>query len=158
GITHAFARIGNAVTPHYGERGQATATLRGDKGSACSPLGSADQADGPGHHRLLLLRMTLWLFLTWIPQYFLHNYHMNLKNSAVFAAGVFFAGVVGDWLGGQTTDWLLKRTGSAGKARSAMVAACNLVALVSLLPILFVHDATVAAVCLSSGFFFAEMT
>src|SRR5262249_4357698 len=45
GITHAFARIGNAVTPHYGERGQATATLRGDKGSACSPLGSADQAD-----------------------------------------------------------------------------------------------------------------
>jgi hypothetical protein len=101
---------------------------------------------------------TLWLFLTWIPHYFLHSYQMNLKNSAVFDAGVFFAGLVGDWLGGQTTDWLLRRTGNPGMARSAMVAVCNLAALASLVPILFVHDATVAATCLSSGFFFAEMT
>ena len=41
---------------------------------------------------------TLWLFLTWIPQYFLHSYHMNLKNSALFSSGVFLAGVLGDTL------------------------------------------------------------
>ena len=101
---------------------------------------------------------TLWLFLTWIPQYFLHNYHMNLKNSAVFASGVFFAGVLGDSLGGHVTDWLLMRTGSRTKARSYMVAVCNLGALASLLPILFIHDSTVAAIALSLGFFFAELT
>ncbi len=95
---------------------------------------------------------TLWLFLTWIPQYFLHNYHMNLKNSAVFASGVFFAGVLGDSLGGHITDWLLMRTGSRTKARSYMVAVCNLAALASLLPILFVHDSTIAAICLEPGF------
>ena len=98
------------------------------------------------------------MFLTWIPQYFLHNYQMNLKNSAVFASGVFFAGVAGDWLGGHITDWLLARTGSLTKARSYMVVVCNLLTLGSLLPILFVHDSTVAAICLSLGFFFAEMT
>jgi MFS family permease len=101
---------------------------------------------------------TLWLFLTWIPQYFLHNYHMNLKDSAVFASGVFFAGVLGDSLGGRITDWLLARTGSPTKARSHMVVVCNLGALASLLPILFVHDSTIAAICLSLGFFFAELT
>jgi MFS family permease len=101
---------------------------------------------------------TLWLFLTWIPQYFLHNYHMNLKDSAVFASGVFFAGVLGDSLGGRITDWLLTRTGNRTKARSYMVVVCNLGALASLLPILFVHDSTIAAICLSLGFFFAELT
>ena len=83
---------------------------------------------------------TLWLFLTWIPQYFLHNYQMNLTQFGSVRVGVFFAGVLGDWLGGQATDWLFKRTGSLTKARSLMVVVCNLAALGSLLPILFVHD------------------
>jgi hypothetical protein len=37
---------------------------------------------------------------------------LNLKNSALFASGVFFAGVIGDWLGGITSDRLLKKTGN----------------------------------------------
>jgi len=101
---------------------------------------------------------TLWLFLSWIPQYFLHNYQMDLKKSAFFASGVFFAGVLGDWLGGVVTDWLYHKTRNLNRARSAMVAVCNLLALASLLPILFMHDPTVAAICLSLGFFFCEMT
>ena len=47
---------------------------------------------------------TLWLYLAWIPQFFLHSYHLNLAKSALFAAGVFFAGVVGDALGGIASD------------------------------------------------------
>jgi len=201
GITHAFARIGNAVTPPLVTWLMLAFTWRG----SFIILGLVSFLwalvwlwyfrDDPRDHRAitqeelkrlppyvgakeapqvpwspLLKRMfpvtvvyfcygwTLWLFLTWIPQYFLHNYQLNLKNSAIFAAGVFFAGVVGDWLGGQTTDWLLKRSGSLTKSRSVMVAVCNAAALFSLLPILFVHDLTVAAVSLSAGFFFAEMT
>jgi MFS family permease len=89
---------------------------------------------------------------------FLHNFHMDLKKSAFFASGVFCAGVLGDWLGGIVTDWLKRKTGKLSRARSAMVAVCNLATLASLLPILFVHDSTVAAISLSLGFFFAEMT
>jgi len=101
---------------------------------------------------------TLWLFLSWIPQYFLHSHGLDLKKSALFSSGVFFAGVVGDTLGGLVTDKLLQRTGSLQQARSAMVAACMLLALLSLVPLLFTHDLYVCLSCLSAGFFFAEMT
>jgi MFS family permease len=102
----------------------------------------------------------LWLFLSWIPQYFLHDYHMQLGKSAIFASGVFFAGVLGDWLGGSITDTILKRTGSVRLARNAMVATCMLLTLLSLAPIMLISHLPVAlaAVCLSAGFFFNEMT
>jgi hypothetical protein len=41
---------------------------------------------------------TLWLYLAWIPSFFLHSYRLDVKNSALFSSGVFFAGVVGDTL------------------------------------------------------------
>ena len=101
---------------------------------------------------------TLWLFLSWIPQYFLHSYNLDLKKSAIFAASVFFAGVVGDTLGGVVTDRLLVRSGSLHKARSCMVAVCMGLTLLSLIPLMFTHDLYVSLACLSAGFFFAEMT
>ncbi|MPW15418.1 MFS transporter [Paraburkholderia sp. CNPSo 3157] len=101
---------------------------------------------------------TLWLFLSWIPQYFLHSYHLDLKKSAVFASAVFFAGVIGDTLGGIVTDKLFERTGSLKRARSWMVSICMLLTLASLVPLMLTHNLYVSMVCLSSGFFFAEMT
>lgn len=102
----------------------------------------------------------LWLFLGWIPQYFLHNYHMELGKSALFASGVFFAGVLGDWLGGSVTDRILRRSGNIRLARNVMVGVCMFLTLLSLAPIMLVSSMsiTLAAVCLSGGFFFNEMT
>lgn len=102
----------------------------------------------------------LWLFLGWIPQYFLHNYHMQLGKSALFASGVFFAGVLGDWLGGTVTDRILRKSGNVRLARNVMVGVCMLLTLLSLAPIMLVSDIsiTMAALCLSGGFFFNEMT
>ncbi|WP_321945105.1 MFS transporter [Paraburkholderia sp. J10-1] len=101
---------------------------------------------------------TLWLFLSWIPQYFLHNYHLQLGKSAIFASVVFLAGVVGDTLGGLVTDWLLKRTGNLKRARSWMVSVCMFITLIVLVPLMFVHDPVISMTCLAAGFFFAEMT
>ncbi|MGF6650804.1 ACS family glucarate transporter-like MFS transporter [Paraburkholderia youngii] len=101
---------------------------------------------------------TLWLFLSWIPLYFLHNHHLQLQKSAIFASVVFFAGVIGDTLGGLVTDAIFKRTGSLKRARSWMVSVCMLFCLLSLIPLMFTHDLTLSIVCLASGFFFAEMT
>jgi MFS family permease len=100
----------------------------------------------------------LWLFLSWIPQYFLHSYHLDLKQSALFSGGVFFAGVLGDTLGGWVTDKILQRTGSLTKARSWMVSICLLLAALTLIPLAFTHSLGVSLACLSAGFFFAEMT
>jgi MFS transporter, ACS family, glucarate transporter len=101
---------------------------------------------------------TLWLFLSWIPQYFLHNYHLQLGKSAIFASVVFLAGVVGDTLGGIVTDWLFQRTGNLKRARSWMVSVCMLITLIVLIPLMFVHDPVISMACLAAGFFFAEMT
>ena len=101
---------------------------------------------------------TLWLYLAWIPQFFLHSYKLDLKNSALFSAGVFFAGVIGDTLGGVMSDRIYKKTQSRNKARRDLVVIGFLASLAFMLPIVFSHNLTVAAVCLSLAFFFAEFT
>jgi hypothetical protein len=47
---------------------------------------------------------SLWLYLNWLPPFFKNNHSLDIKNSALFASGVFFAGVVGDSLGGILSD------------------------------------------------------
>jgi MFS family permease len=201
GITHAFARIGNAITPPIVAWLMVALTWRGSffvLGAASLlwtivwalyfrddpkthpaitrreldslPAYSDGKARKPVPWARLIRRMapvtlvyfcygwTLWLFLSWIPLYFLQQHNMDLKHSVVFASGVFFAGVVGDTLGGILSDWLLKRTGSRKIARRNLVVVGMLGAVLSLLPLLFVQDLLLAAVCLSLGFFFAELT
>ena len=92
---------------------------------------------------------TLWLFLSWIPQYFLHSYHLQLQKSAIFASVVFFAGVIGDTLGGIVTDWIFARTGSLRRARSWMVSVCMLFCLLSLIPLMFTHSLYLSMACLA---------
>jgi MFS family permease len=100
---------------------------------------------------------TLWLFLTWIPTFFFENYHLKLETSAMFSAGVLFAGVIGDTAGGVATDRLLRRTGSLTLARRSVLVVGFLGAVIFLSPVLLFHDVRVAAVCLSFAFFFAEL-
>lgn len=101
---------------------------------------------------------TLWLYLAWIPSFFLHSYHLDLKKSALFSAGVFFGGVAGDALGGVVSDRIFSKTGDLNKARRNVVVISFLCSLTFMLPILFLHNVTGAAVCLSVAFFFSEFT
>jgi len=101
---------------------------------------------------------TLWLYLAWIPSFFLHSYRLDLKRSALFSAGVFFGGVLGDALGGVVSDRILRKTGDLNKARRNLVVACFLCSLLSMVPVLFLHDITWVAICLSLGFFWSEFT
>lgn len=101
---------------------------------------------------------TLWLYLTWLPSFFMHGYKLNLKNSALFASGVYLLGVVGDAVGGWVSDYILKRTGDRNKARRNLVIAGFLLSLVFMIPVLRSHDLNTVALCLSAAFFFAEFT
>jgi sugar phosphate permease len=100
---------------------------------------------------------TLWLFLNWIPSFFLHEYHLDIRKSAIFASGVFFAGVVGDTVGGIASDRILRRTGSFAKARVTVIVTGFLGAFLFMLPVLFVKDLMTITLCLSGAFFFAEL-
>jgi MFS family permease len=199
GITHAAARVGNAVAPAAIVAAMAVYGWR-QSFYACAALSFLWVAmwalifrEFPKDHpritapelaslpafaasppkvpwRRLLKRMapvtavyfcygwTLWLFLSWIPQYFQHNQSLDLKRSALFASGVFFGGVLGDTLGGVVTDRILKASGNLRLARSSMVSVCMLLSMLSLIPLMFTHSGGISVVFLSAGFFFSEMT
>ncbi len=100
---------------------------------------------------------TLWLFLSWIPLFFINSYKLDVKQSAIFSLGVFLAGVIGDTLGGVVSDWLFHKTGNVRFARLSVILTGFVGAFMSLVPMLYIHDLNTIALCLSSGFFFAEL-
>jgi MFS family permease len=199
GLTHAFSRLGNAVTPPLIAVLMAWLTWRGSfvvlglvsllwgviwvlyfrndpqehpsiteeelASLPPRPTGGRPQVPwGPLMRRMWPVTLTyfcygwcLWLYLNWLPLFFKNTYSLDIKNSALFASGVFFAGVLGDSLGGILSDDILKRTGRVRLARLSVIVIGFAGALLSLMPILFTHDITIVALCLSSGFFFAEM-
>jgi MFS family permease len=100
---------------------------------------------------------TLWVYLTWLPSFFLHSYHLNLRDSALFTSGVFVAGIVGDTLGGIVSDRIYKRTGDLQKARRNVIVAGLAGSLVFLAPVLLVRDLTIVSVCLCCAFLSMEL-
>jgi MFS family permease len=202
GITHAFARFGNAVTPPLVAALILTITWRG----AFVVLGCCSLVwvitwvlyfrNNPADHRgitaqeldelpnrgvrpatvrpevpwkRLTLRMlpvtivyfcygwTLWLYLNWLPSFFLNEYSLDIQKSALYSSAVFFAGVGGDLLGGSISDGILERTGDLRKARRNVVIVGFLGAFVCLLPMFLTRDLTLITLSLGAGFFFAEI-
>jgi sugar phosphate permease len=101
---------------------------------------------------------TLWTYLSWVPQFMLHAFGLNLKDSALLASLIFGAGVVGDALGGVVSDRILLLTGSLRRARRDQVVVGMAASMFCSIPLLFTHDATTATLLLASAFFFAEFT
>jgi MFS family permease len=100
---------------------------------------------------------TLWLFLSWVPSFFYQNYQQNLMESALYSAGVFFAGVVGDTLGGVVSDRILHQTGDRNAARRNVIVAGLFGGFLFLMPVMLVHDVNVAAFSLAAAFFSVEL-
>jgi MFS family permease len=101
---------------------------------------------------------TLWLYLAWMPSYFAHNYNLNIGKSALFSAGVFLGGVLGDTAGGLVSDAIFRKTSSYTLARRNLVVAGFLCSLGTMLMIFFIRDAFWASLCLSVAFFAVEFT
>jgi MFS family permease len=101
---------------------------------------------------------TAWLYFTWLPVFFLHSYHLNIKTSALFSSGVFFAGVVGDAMGGIISDRVLSRTHNVRWARSVLISIAFLCSFVCLLPVLFTHRISYVTGSLTGAFFFLELS
>jgi MFS family permease len=200
GITHSFARLGNAVTPPIVAWLMGWVTWRGAfvvLGVSSSiwvivwwlyyrddprdhagvtpedltrlPLPKARVAAPPVPWRRLIRRMapvtltyfcygwSLWLFLNWLPSFFLKGYHLDVKKSALYSSGVFLAGVVGDTLGGIISDYILHKTGRLAFARIVVVVVGMLGAAGCLIPVLFSRDLVTLTLCLAGGFFFLEI-
>jgi sugar phosphate permease len=202
GLTHAFARFGNAMTPPIVAALMAAVTWRGSfvaigaTSLVWVAVWVAYFRDNPADHpsmtredleqlpdggrapsgvrrpvpwRRLAARMLpvtavyfcygwmLWMYLNWLPTFFLHEYRVNIARSAIFSSIVFFAGVAGDALGGTISDRLFERTGSLVTARRNVVVAGFLGSFVCLLPMFATRDLTAIVLSLGSAFFFAEL-
>ena len=203
GITHSFARLGNAIAPPLVVALMAVLTWRGafvalglvsliwvvawtlyfrDDPKDHAAVSEQELATLPAFRTVAQLRKepvpwgvltrrmapvivvyfcygwTLWLYLNWLPSFFQHGMKLNLKDSALFSAAVFFAGVVGDALGGWISDSILHRTGNVVRARTHLVCATLIASLACLIPVLFVHDLVGIAVLLTLAFFFLEIS
>ena len=100
---------------------------------------------------------TLWMYLNWLPQYFMNEYNLQLSRSALFSAAVFLAGVAGDYLGGEFSDRILHATGSLRKARRDFVIVAFSCSFLFMLPVFFTHNLTLIVLSLAAAFFCAEL-
>ncbi len=83
---------------------------------------------------------TGWLYVTWMPSLFSKNYNLDLKKSAFFYAATLLCAMLAEFLGGVTTDYLLRRTHRLQIARSALIAVSWMLAVAALLPAIFMHN------------------
>jgi MFS family permease len=202
GLTHAFARLGNAVTPpivawlivlvawrgsfialgccslvwvviwiwyfrdvpaEHPSISQADLDTLPNKGARTTvvrprvPWGALFKRMAPVTIVYFCYGWTLWLYLTWLPSYFLHEYKYDLRKSALFTSAVFFAGVVGDYLGGEVSDRILHRTGDLQRARRNVVMFGFLGSFVCMVPVFLTHDLVAIILSLGAAFFCAEI-
>jgi MFS family permease len=202
GLTHSFARLGNALTPpivawlisvvawrgsfvalgcvslvwvavwfwYFRDNPSEHASISGEELAALPNRGVPEHKERPRVPWLPLTRRiapvtivyfcygwTLWLYLTWLPSYFLHEYKYDLKKSALFTSAVFFAGVVGDYLGGVISDRILHRTHDLQRARRNVVMAGFLGSFACMVPVFLTHDLVLIILSLGAAFFCAEI-
>jgi MFS family permease len=200
GITHSFARFGNAITPplfaglialyswrlafvvvgalsllwvvvwwwyfrddprqHRGMTAEDLATLPAVKPRLTgerTPWGRLLWRMLPVTATDFCYGWTLWVFISWMPLFFVNWYKLDLKNAAFFSSAVLFAGVVGDTVGGLLSDAVLRRTGNVARARVGVIVLGFLGSFACMLPILFIRDLVPVAICLAAAFFFAEL-
>lgn len=100
---------------------------------------------------------TLWLYLSWLPSFFVGSYGIDLKNSALYTSAVFFAGVVGDTVGGLLTDFIYHRSGRLNEARRDVIILGFGGSLVFLSCVMVLHDRTAVTLCLAAALFLLEM-
>jgi MFS family permease len=200
GITHAFSRLGNALTPGLIVGLMAVVTWRGsfvvvglagfvwvavwywyfrddprdhpgitEAELAVLPLrarGTPPPAVpwGPLISRMWPVTLTyfcygwcLWLYLSFLLIFFKDKFSLSNNESALFATVVYTIGAVGNTVGGIVSDRILHTSTNIRRARVGAAVFGFVGALLSLLPILQVNDKFMVAICLSAGFFFAEM-
>lgn len=100
---------------------------------------------------------SLWVFLTWMPTYLESGRGFKLQSLALFAALPLLAGVVGDTLGGLSSDFLWSH-GHPKLARSGQISVGLLLSLAFVLPAAFTPSPIAAVWLLSASFLCLEMT
>jgi sugar phosphate permease len=100
----------------------------------------------------------LWMYLSWLPTFFVEQFHISLTHSALYTGGVFVAAVVGNTAGGTLTDWLYIKTGNLNSSRRNVVIFGFAGSIAFMSCVLFVQDQTLVALSLAAALFFLELS
>ncbi|MBY0383332.1 MAG: MFS transporter [Xanthobacteraceae bacterium] len=101
---------------------------------------------------------TYWVFVSWLPLYFVNQHGTNLKNSALLTSALFFAGLIGNTVGGVVSDRILRRTNRNRLARCSVILVSLLGAAAFITPTMFINDLRLVVPLLAGAMFFLELT
>jgi MFS family permease len=101
---------------------------------------------------------TYWVFVSWLPLYFANRHGTDLKSSALLTSALFFAGLIGNTVGGVVSDRILKVTGRNRFARCSVILVSLLGAAAFIMPTMFLDDLRVVVPLLAGAMFFLELT
>ena len=91
----------------------------------------------------------LFFFMNWLPTFLNRTYHLNLKQAGLFTVLPWLLAAVLLFFTGILSDRILRSTGKLRLARSYPIWISQLLGAVFLVPLLFVHSITLAAVFIS---------
>ena len=70
-----------------------------------------------------------WLYLFWLPDFFVRTYHLNLRTFGLPLVAIYLVSDLGSVGGGSLSSWLLARGWEVGRARRTALLVCALCAL-----------------------------
>ena len=100
----------------------------------------------------------LYFYITWLPTYLLKARGFSANYAGLFSALPWLASACGFWLGGLSTDWLVRRTGSLKIARCGVGAVGLMTSAMALVAVVLTEDRVVAACLIAVAAFCQMMT
>jgi sugar phosphate permease len=100
----------------------------------------------------------LYFYITWLPTYLLKARGFSPNYAGLFSALPWLASAAGFWLGGLSTDWLVRRTGSLKIARCGVGAVGLITSAMALVAVVLTEDRLVAACLIAVAAFCQMMT
>ena len=94
-----------------------------------------------------------WVFLTWLPYYFIHNKGLDLKQMGIATSLSFILSIISVMLGGIVSDALIKSKSSAVKARLTPIVLGCTIAGFTIIALPFITDLKLSIVTISISVF-----
>jgi sugar phosphate permease len=97
----------------------------------------------------------LFFFMTWLPSYLNHSYHLNLKQIGMYSIAPWLLAAFMMWVVGILSDYIFIKTGSFRLSRSYPIFISQLLSAVCIIPIVLTDNIVYAMIFISLAIGFA---
>ncbi len=125
---------------------------------ARTPLGLLTRRMFPVTIVMFAYGWAYWVFVSWLPLYFVNQHKTDIKSSALLTSALFFAALFGNFFGGAASDYILRVTNRKRLARCSVILVSQLGAAAFIVPSMFLEDLRIVVPLLAAAMFFLELT